>query len=108
MFGIRVFSIYSAILPSKEEMHIGLDGVMNRETDTYSLPETFAGREAALPGLPRAAHSAQRQGSIARPGVVPSVQAAQGSTAKRAPAWRRRMFCHLFPFSDLLLTTVEV
>lgn len=63
VFGIRVFSRYSAILPSKEEIHICLDGVVNRETVTNSLPETFSGREAALPSLPRAAHTAQGQDS---------------------------------------------
>lgn len=51
---MTVFSMYSGILPSKEEMAICLDGIISWETNTYSLPETFAGREAVVP---RAAHA---------------------------------------------------
>lgn len=72
--GMTAFSVYSGVLPSKEEIPICRDGVISREANRYSSPETLASREPFLPSLPAAARA---QSEAARP-----VQRGAGAACK--------------------------
>lgn len=101
---------------SKEEMPICQDGIISREANTYSLPETLAGREPFLPSLPAAAHTCSEAARPVRREARAACKARihhfrPGSTRSRSKSCacmdkeRPLLFC--FPFSDLLLTAEE-
>jgi len=105
-FGMTVFAKYSGVLPSEEEILTCRAGVISREANTYSLPETLAGREPSLPNV-----WAQRQpdlcrespGQCARAEFIPP---APGSTRCRSKLCTRMdqerplLFCCHFLLSD--------
>ena len=118
-FGTTVFSMYSGILPSKEEICICRDGVISREANIYSLPETLAGREPFLPSLPAAAHARSEAARLVQREARTACKARinhfrPGSTRRPSKLCtcmdeeRPLQFCCRFPFSDLLLTAGEV